>query len=86
MCDHNYKFTLVDIGSMGKNSDAGIYENSDLNVKNGMLTISEGTSCLSGTNIQVPYFFIGDEAFPIGKHLMRPYSGRYLEEQKRVQL
>lgn len=84
VCDHNYKFTLVDIGSMGKNSDAGIYGNSNLNVENGMLDIPEGTSCLSGTDIQVPYFFIGDEAFPIGKHLMRPYSGQYLGERKNI--
>lgn len=69
---------------MGKNSDAGIYENSDLNVTNEMLDIPKGTSCLSGTDIQVPYFFIGDEAFPIGKHLMRPYSGRYLGERKNI--
>ncbi|XP_071653384.1 uncharacterized protein, partial [Temnothorax longispinosus] len=84
VCDHNYQFTLVDIGSMGKNSDAGIYGNSDLNVTNEMLDIPEGTSCLSGIDIQVPYFFIGDEAFPIGKHLMRPYAGRYLGEHKNI--
>lgn len=84
VCDHNYKFTLVDIGCMGKNSDAGIYANSDLNVANRMLDIPEGTSCLSRTDIQMPYFFIGDEAFPIGKHLMRPYSGRYLGERKNI--
>ncbi|XP_071640840.1 uncharacterized protein [Temnothorax longispinosus] len=68
----------------GKNSDAGIYGNSYLNVTNEMLDIPEGTSCLSGTDIQVPYFFIGDEAFPIGKHLMRPYAGRYLGERKNI--
>lgn len=69
---------------MEKNSDAGIYGNSDLNIANGMLDIPEGTSCLSGIDVQMPYFFIGDEALPIGKHLMRPYSGRYLGERKNI--
>ena len=84
VCDHNYKFSLVDIGSQGKNNNAGIYANSDLNVENGMLDIPRGTSCLNGTDMQMPYFFIGDEGFPLGNYLMRPYSGRYLEESKNI--
>ncbi|XP_046418059.1 protein ANTAGONIST OF LIKE HETEROCHROMATIN PROTEIN 1-like isoform X2 [Neodiprion fabricii] len=48
VCDHNYKFTLVDIGSAGKNSDGGIFAISDLNPENRQLNIPEGASILSG--------------------------------------
>ncbi|XP_068992408.1 uncharacterized protein [Neodiprion pinetum] len=84
VCDHNYKFTLVDIGSAGKNSDGGIFAISDLNPENRQLNIPEGASKLSGSDIQMPYFFIGDEAFPIGQHLMRPFTGNYLGERKNI--
>lgn len=84
VCDHNYKFILVDIGSIGKNSDGGIYAISALNVENGHLNIPTGSSSLSGSEVQAPYFFVADEAFPIGKHVMRPYSGRYLGDRKNI--
>ncbi|CAH1998036.1 unnamed protein product [Acanthoscelides obtectus] len=32
----------------------------------------------------MPYFFVGDEAFPLKPYLMRPYPGRQLTEQKSV--
>ena len=36
------------------------------------------TKALPGTQLQVPHFLVGDEAFPLQRHLMRPYPGASL--------
>jgi len=33
---------------------------------------------------RLPYVFIGDEAFGLNEHMLRPYSGRQISEKKRV--
>lgn len=41
--------------------------------------------CLPGTESpSLPYFFIGDEAFGLHKHLIRPYGGKNHPIKKRV--
>jgi len=37
-----------------------------------------GPAPLPGTPFKVPYFFVGDEAFPLRTDLMRPYARRTL--------
>lgn len=42
-------------------------------------------SCfLSNTNIMFPYFFVGDEAFPLKTYMMRPYPKRNLGSPERI--
>lgn len=42
-------------------------------------------SSLSGTDIMMPYFLVGDEIFPLRHNLMRPYSKRNrLTETQRI--
>ncbi|XP_036143379.1 protein ALP1-like, partial [Monomorium pharaonis] len=85
-CDHNYKFTLVDCGAYGSNNDAGIFARSEFGnaVQNSILNLPRGEANLPASNIATPCFFIGDEAFPLSKHMMRPYSGRQLEKKKAI--
>jgi len=70
-----YKFTVVDIGSYGRNSDGGIFAHSKLGkYLETHLGIPEdkqfpGTSCLA------PHVVVGDEAFPLKTYLLRPYPG-----------
>lgn len=85
--DANYRFIAVDIGSYGKNSDGGIFANSNLgkSLDNEKLNVPEDR-ILPGTNIIVPYVILGDEAFPLKTYLMRPYSGAQSKEdiEKRI--
>ncbi|XP_017469178.1 PREDICTED: uncharacterized protein LOC108361139 [Rhagoletis zephyria] len=37
---------------------------------------------LPGSNINSPYFFVGDSAFPLKPNLMRPYPGRNVSTLK----
>ena len=31
-----------------------------------------------------PFFFIGDDAFPLRQHMLKPFSARYLESEQLV--
>ncbi|XP_050498040.1 uncharacterized protein LOC126879131 [Diabrotica virgifera virgifera] len=72
--DANYRFTTVDVGSMGRFSDGNIFANSPLGklLSSGSMDLPEPKS-LPGQDTLTPYVFIGDEAFPLMPHLMRPY-------------
>ena len=70
-----YRFVFVDIGSYGKDCDASIYKKSSLSIERNTQRLPED-KCLSGTQSpKVPYFFVGDEAFGLHKHLLRPFGG-----------
>lgn len=64
-CDHNYKFTQVDIGAYGSESDVGVFTRSrfgkDLIARR--LNIPEETPYLPGTNVATPYFFCVRQCF-----------------------
>lgn len=85
-CDHNYKFTLVDVGSYGSPNDASIFSESEFGklLKEGKLNVPKEKVKLPGSNESTGYFFIGDEGFPLSTNFMRPFSGRHLDERKRI--
>lgn len=85
-CDARYKFTLFDVGAYGSERDGGILSRSDFDqfLYAGMLNIPGGTARLPGSDKEVSYYFVGNEAFQMSTHVMRPYPGRSLNEQKRI--
>lgn len=85
IADANYKFIYVDVGSFGKDADSTIFKNSSLwkKLESNNLNIPASTR-LSGGNVKLPYAFVGDEAFGLNMHLLRPYSGNNLPVKKRV--
>lgn len=80
VCDHLYRFTLVDIGAYGGNSDGGIFDASLIGagLKNGLLSLPKENAQLPGSDINISGFFIGDAAFPLTTQLMKPYPGSHL--------
>ena len=76
LVDALYKFTVVGIGSYGRNSAGGIFPHSKLGkYLETHLGIPEdeelpGTSCFFAS-----YLIVGDDAFPLKTYLMRPYPG-----------
>lgn len=84
--DHLYRFTLVDIGAYGGNSDGGILESSTIgqNLNNDGLNLPTSFAYLPGSNISMPAYFIADAAFPLCTRIMKPYSGKYLTETQKI--
>ena len=78
VCNANYEFTLIDIGDAGRQSDGGVYTNSKLGyaISNDLLKIPNAECFPSSTNgKKYPYVFIGDDAFQLKPHLLKPYPG-----------
>lgn len=73
----DYKFLCVDIGGFGKNSDGGIFEESNMGKKfaAGLMNVP-GDKSLPGKNQPLPHVLIGDEAFALRPWLMRPFPYR----------
>ena len=76
LVDADYRFTYVDIGDYGSNSDGGIFKNSKFGqaFMNNQLGIP-GLKTLDNwpDGGVVPHCIVADEAFPLRCDLMRPY-------------
>ncbi|XP_036338683.1 protein ALP1-like [Rhagoletis pomonella] len=83
ICDQNYSFVFVDVGALGSQSDGGIFARSAFGrmILRNQLEIPPDDN-LPGTDKIFPYFFVGDNAFPLRRNLMRPYPGRNLSTGK----
>jgi DDE superfamily endonuclease len=70
VCDANYRFTYVDIGAPGRRSDGGVFKSSSLyeRLEGNNLDLPEPSVITDReSDPKVPYFFIGDAAFPLAK-------------------
>lgn len=85
MSDANYCFTYINVGSCGKNSDSSIFKESTLfrNLENGNMHIPAARP-LPGTDIAVQHVIIGDGAFGISKHVLKPYSRINMTYKKKI--
>ena len=70
--DANYKFTIVDIDSYGKNSDGSLFSNSVMGKQliNNSLNVPADKALINTT---LPHVIVSDEAFPLKRNLMRPF-------------
>lgn len=85
VCDYEYKFILVDIGAPRHQSDGGVFRNSEM----GKMFYREQLNfppdrAIEENGKKMPFYFVGDEAFPLSDNMMRPYPGHFLPQVKRV--
>lgn len=75
ICDAAYKFTFVDIGSPGADGDMNVFARTS--VGSSILTDDDSLDLPRDTTIneiETPFFFIADDAFPLNRRIMKPYS------------
>lgn len=76
----DYCFTFIDVGAQGRMNDAGVLAETGLYRK----MIREELSLppnepLPGRQRSVPYVFVGDDAFPLSRSILKPYSGTHVK-------
>jgi hypothetical protein len=85
VCDANYRFTLVDVGEAGRQSDGGVFSNSNLGYSINNKTLNfPGPKKIKNSMETFPYTFIGDEAFALKDNLLKPYASASLNQERRV--
>ena len=93
--DFDYKFLFVDVGCQGRISDGGVYrnsafykaiENKSLNLPDPLpLPKSENPRWMFNQSDEaIPYVFVADDAFLLGKHCMKPFPQSNLSDRKRI--
>lgn len=78
-------FVTIDVGDYGRNSDGGVFRNSNFGqaLSNDLLDLPSDKP-LPGCSNAMPLFFIGDEAFPMSKNMLRPFPRRSLTPERRI--
>lgn len=76
--DANYNFIYADVGSQGRISDGGVFRKTEFysKLQNNKLNLPPD-DVLPGSQETAPYVFLADDAFPLQKHIMKPYSGSH---------
>jgi hypothetical protein len=86
VADADYKFTYVDIRAYGKDCDSSVFQETHffkLMIKN-QLQIPTSCPLNESDSEHFPFVLVGDEAFGLSEHLMRPYAGHNLNAKKRI--
>ncbi|CAH1972683.1 unnamed protein product [Acanthoscelides obtectus] len=83
--DSNYNFIFIDVGAYGKECDSAVFKETEFwkSLVNNRLNIPPYTNKL-GTQCELPYVFVADEAFALHEHLLRPFGGHQLDDVKRT--
>ncbi len=95
LVDFDYKFVFADVGCQGRISDGGVYRNSELSklLSQGALNLPAPRSLPKSMDPawepftveeSLPFVFVGDNAFPLTTHCLKPYPDRALTDRKRV--
>lgn len=85
LVDADYKFIWANVGSYGSESDCGIFNQTDLRRR-----LEDGTLGLPAPapfphdDEDIPYFLIGDDAFPLRPWMIKPYAHRFLDHDERI--
>lgn len=81
----NYEFTMVDVGVNGRISDGGVLSHTNFGKALSENSLNLPDPCaLPMSDKILPYAFVGDDAFQLSDHLLKPYSQAGLTDQQRI--
>ena len=82
LVDDQYRFTYVDVGNYGSNSDSGIFRHSNFGMQflNGELNMPPRKTLPAFPEARLlPYCIVADDAFLCRPDLLKPFSTRHLK-------
>ncbi|XP_066600111.1 putative nuclease HARBI1 isoform X1 [Prorops nasuta] len=82
-----HQFLYINVGVNGRVSDGGVFRDSDfaklLNNSENPLSIPDDTA-LPCMHESIPYVILGDNAFPLQRHILKPYSLRNMSYDEQI--
>lgn len=83
--DSNYKLIYTDIGSRGRNNDGGVFASCSFAeaLENNTMDIPPDKP-LPGRHKAVPFCLVADDAFPLKRNIMKPFSFRDQDQLQRI--
>lgn len=71
--DAEYRFLFYDVGAYGSEGDSSVFRECEFGKKL-MRDSFEFPPDATVLGSPVPFFFLGDDAFPLHKRIMKPYA------------
>ena len=85
VCDARYNFVLFDVGQYGSGNDSGVLKEAKFGkVFDEHLFNYPDPEKIPGCPLELPFFLVGDDIFPLKDWLMRPFPGKGLDESQHV--
>lgn len=84
IADANYQFIMCDFGTNGRISDGGVLKNTIFyeKLEKNLLNIPQPDR-IRNSDINVPYVFVVDDAFPLTENMMKPFRQAQLTSVNR---
>ncbi|XP_063852072.1 putative nuclease HARBI1 [Scylla paramamosain] len=85
ICDANCEFIYADIGTNDRVSDGGVWDKCSVSslIQNNTAGLPED-AILGSSSLPFPYVFVADDAFPLQRHIMKPFSYRSQDTRERI--
>ncbi len=85
LVDRDCTFTSVEVGANGTSWDAQIFEDCGLKAAIDQRVIGfPPPDCIPDDDKDTPYFFVGDDVFPLHTYMMKPYGRLGLEVPEQI--
>lgn len=84
--DADAKFLFVDIGDYGRNNDSSVFYASGFGklFTQKKLNLPSPQKLTAGSASEVPFVFVGDDAYALTAKLMKPFARKNLTAEKRI--
>ena len=85
LVDADYNFLWAQVIANGSTSDCAVFNASPLRevLENGDIGFPD-VEPLPNDDLNIPYFFVGDDAFPLRTWMMKPFSHRNMKNDERI--
>lgn len=79
-------FIAIEVGDFGRASDGGVFRNSNFGNKffSNQLDLPSPRKISKNDQFDFPYVFVGDDAYPLTKNLLKPFPQKNLSSSKRI--
>lgn len=82
----DYKFLFINVGAYGSEGDGSVFSKTEFgeSILNNTIELPEDVEI---GNSKIPFVFVGDDAFPLSKRIMKPFStprGRPFTDSEKI--